>query len=257
MDITTLFGIIVGVLAIFIGNLLEGGHFSALIQFTAFLIVFGGTLGATLVSNRLDDVQRGIELVKRAFKKDTEQEKISLALQILDITKLIRSESVVSLEQNLDRIRNPFMKRVFKYMLDGGDPKMIRSVFESEIDFNEGQLNRGAKIWSDAGGFAPTIGIIGAVLGLIHVMSNLSDTSELGKGIAVAFVATVYGVGSANLIFLPLGNKIKAKVQQDISAQEMVLDAAEAITKGANPVVIANKLQGYLSDENKSKIGVV
>ena len=212
MDITTLFGIIVGLMSIFIGNLLEGGHFSALIQFTAFLIVFGGTLGATLVSNRLDDVQRGIELVKRAFAKDSEQEKISLALQIMDITKLIRSESVQSLEQNLNRIRNPFMKRVFKYMLDGGDPKLIRDVFESEITQNEDKLNKGAKIWSDAGGFAPTIGIIGAVLGLIHVMSNLSDTSELGKGIAVAFVATVYGVGSANLIFLPLGNKIKSKV---------------------------------------------
>ncbi|MBC85570.1 MAG: motility protein A [Bdellovibrionaceae bacterium] len=257
MDITTLFGIIVGLMSIFIGNLLEGGHFSALIQFTAFLIVFGGTLGATLVSNRLDDVQRGIELVKRAFAKDSEQEKISLALQIMDITKLIRSESVQSLEQNLNRIRNPFMKRVFKYMLDGGDPKLIRDVFESEITQNEDKLNKGAKIWSDAGGFAPTIGIIGAVLGLIHVMSNLSDTSELGKGIAVAFVATVYGVGSANLIFLPLGNKIKSKVQDDISAQEMVLDAAEAITKGANPIVISNKLQGYLADENKSKIGVV
>ena len=256
MDLTTLFGIFVGVVAIFIGNLLEGGHFSALIQFTAFLIVFGGTLGATLVANKLEDVQRGMELVGRAFKKDSEQERINLALQILDITKLIRSESVIALEQNLNRIKNNFMKRVFKYIVDGGDPKMIREVFESEIEQNESKLNGGAKIWSDAGGYAPTIGIIGAVLGLIHVMSNLSDTSELGKGIAVAFVATVYGVGSANLIFLPLGNKIKSKVKDEVASQEMVLDAAEAITKGANPIVISHRLQSYLSDENKSKIGV-
>ncbi|MEZ4873716.1 MAG: flagellar motor protein [Bdellovibrionales bacterium] len=256
MDVTTVIGVVVGLLAIFIGNVLEGGHFSALIQFTAFLIVFGGTMGATLVSNTLDDVQRGVDLLSRAFKKDTEQEKINLALQILDITRLIRSESVVSLEKNLDRIKHPFMKRVFKYILDGGDPKMIRDVFESEISYNEDKLKSGAKVWLDAGGFAPTIGIIGAVLGLIHVMSNLSDTSELGKGIAVAFVATVYGVGSANLIFLPLGNKIKSKIKEEIVEQEMVLDAAEAITKGANPIVVSNKLQGYVSDANKSKIGV-
>lgn len=132
-------------------------------------------------------------------------------------------------------------------MIDGIDPKLLENVFENQIQVQEQHLMAGAKVWTEAGGYAPTIGIIGAVLGLIQVMSNLSDTSKLGAGIAVAFVATIYGVGVANLILLPLGSKIKKRIQQDLKVQKMILAGALGIQAGLNPLLLEMKLRAFLS----------
>ncbi len=246
MDISTIVGLLIGVFGIIAANFFEGGHFNALLQMTAFIIVISGTVGATLVSNTRRNIILGIDLFKWAFKKEDIKYKETVALEIINAAKIARQESIVSIEKQLSNFRDPFMKNVFRFMADGVDPKTLRDVFENEIELKERHLNSAANIWMDAGGYAPTIGIIGAVLGLIHVMVNLTDTAQLGKGIAVAFVATIYGVGFANLIFLPIGNKIKSKIVQKIEVDEMILEGAVAISSGLNPFIIEQKLQSYL-----------
>ncbi|MGE5085366.1 MAG: MotA/TolQ/ExbB proton channel family protein, partial [Bacillota bacterium] len=152
----------------------------------------------------------------------------------------------LALEPRLVRIHDPLMQNVLRTVVDGIDVITIRDIFETQIHHEEEELLAGAKIWTDAGGFAPTIGIIGAVLGLIHVMGNLTDTSKLGAGIAVAFVATIYGVSSANLLFLPLGNKLKKKAQDITREKMMILEGGLMIAQGANPLVVEQKLKSYI-----------
>lgn len=246
MDLTTLIGVALGFLSIALGNIIEGGHFSALIQFTAFIIVFGGTLGATIVSNSLEDINRSMELLKLSFKKDDDQKLNKVYQHMVEAAKTVRQKTLIGLEESVNGYANPFMQSVFKFALDGVDAKIVEDVFYGKIDIEEEKQLAGAKVWEDAGGFAPTIGIIGAVLGLIHVMGNLSDTSELGKGIAVAFVATVYGVGSANLLFLPIANKIKSKIKKQKLEKEMIVDGVVSILKGASPHIVSIKMQSYL-----------
>jgi chemotaxis protein MotA len=152
------------------------------------------------------------------------------------------------LEKRLPHYHDLFMKNVFRFVIDGVEPGTIKDIFENEIYVEEERLLSGAKVYMDAGGFSPTVGIIGAVLGLIHVMENLTDTSKLGSGIAVAFVATVYGVGSANLIFIPLANKIKKKIKERSKTKEMILIGAISVLNGLNPYIIEEKMKAYLQD---------
>ncbi|MCB0415477.1 MAG: flagellar motor protein, partial [Bdellovibrionales bacterium] len=221
-------------------------HFSALVSFTAALIVLGGTFGATMVSNTVEDLTTGLHMIKQAFQKDDHSYQKKVASQIIDSAKLARSDSMLAVEKRINGFSDPFMKNVFRFMVDGVDASTLRDVFEAEMDLEERRLVSGAKIWLDAGGFAPTVGILGAVLGLIHVMANLTDTSQLGRGIAVAFIATIYGVGSANLFFIPIGNKLKNKVKVQIETKEMILEGAVAIVSGLNPFVIEQKINSYI-----------
>jgi chemotaxis protein MotA len=246
MDLSTIFGLVIGIGGIIAANSFDGGHFSSLLQFTAFLIVISGTIGATFVSNTRRNIILGVSLLKWAFRKEDVSYKQRVANEIIKSAKLARKESIVAVEGQLKEYSDPFMKNVFRFMADGVDPKTLRDVFENEIELKERHLNSAANIWLDAGGYAPTIGIIGAVLGLIHVMANLTDTAQLGKGIAVAFVATIYGIGFANLFFIPIGNKIKSKIVQKIEVDEMILEGAVAISSGLNPFIIEQKLQSYL-----------
>ena len=250
MDKTTVFGLILGIGGILLGNWIDGGHLNTLLSGTAAFIVFGGTIGATLASNTLIDFQSGLKLFKRSFKKEDKSHLKKVAQEIIDSARVSRKESLLAIENKIKDYSDPFMKNVFRFMVDGVEASTIRDVFEGEMDLEERKLNAGAKIWLDAGGFAPTIGIIGAVLGLIHVMSNLTDTSQLGQGIAVAFIATIYGIGSANLIFIPIGTKIKNKVKNQMIEKEMIIEGAVAIISGLNPYVIEQKMQSYLSDYN-------
>lgn len=246
MDKTTLFGIIFGIGTILFANILEGGHFSALFQLTAAIIVFGGTAGATIVSNSYEDIKRGVELFKKVFSSSEPTNFSEVSKEIVGYASLVRAESNLALDNKIKLMKNPFMKSVFRMVVDGVDVEVIKNIFEKRQDIEFEKKMAGAKIWVDAGGYAPTIGILGAVLGLIHVMSQLTDTSALGQGIAVAFVATIYGVGSANLIFLPIASKIKSNVENDLLLKEMVLDGALGIASGLNPSVIQEKLNCYL-----------
>jgi chemotaxis protein MotA len=254
MDLTTWLGLIVGIGGVIGGQILEGGHVSSIMQGTAAIIVFGGTFGAVLVGTPLPDLMTAGGLLKTAFF-GTEDKIDQIITELMDAAQTARKESILALEKKLNTFSNEYMQTVFRFVIDGIDAKTIKEIFEAEIYLEEEHLSAGAKIFMDAGGYSPTIGIIGAVLGLIHVMENLSDTSKLGAGIAVAFVATVYGVASANLIFFPIANKLKRKIKLQASAKEMILAGALGVVAGLNPFIIEQKLRAYSHSERPEAEG--
>jgi chemotaxis protein MotA len=244
MDIGTIGGIIFAVGMILAGQALEGGHVGSLIQATAAMIVFGGTFGAVAVSFPVNEFIRGLKMAAGALtqkKSDLQQ----ILDQIVDLAGVARRDGVLALEQRMPELKDPFLRRAVGFIVDGVDATVARDALETEImrEFEEG--NVGAKVFDAMGGYAPTIGILGAVLGLIHVMENLNDPSKLGGGIATAFVATVYGVGSANLIFLPLGTKIKRRLSVERERRVLIAEGALSIQAGLNPRVLREKLLAY------------
>lgn len=241
----SIFGFILGIAAILGGNLLEGGSVGALFQLTAGVIVFGGTFGATMASHRMEDLKLAFSYSRGIFRSSETMERRRIANEINESAKIARRESILALEKKLNTYSDPFMRSVFRFVIDGVDPETIRKVFHAEIDIQSKRKSMASKVWMDAGGFAPTIGIIGAVLGLIQVMANISDTAALGHGIAVAFVATVYGVGSANLIFIPIANKLKSVIDFRSETEEMILEGGLAILSGLNPYIIEQRVQSY------------
>jgi len=244
VDITSIGGIIGSIGLILLGQALEGGHVGSILQATAALIVFGGTFGAVAVSFPLKDFVRGLKLAKLAFanpKNDIED----LVKQIVDLAGVARRDGVLALEQRLPNIQDDFLRRAVGFIVDGVDSTVTRDALETEIMHHFEQDTVGAKVFESAGGYAPTIGILGAVLGLIHVMENLNDPSKLGGGIAVAFVATVYGVGSANLLFLPIANKIKRKLGLQKERRILIAEGVLSIQAGLNPRVLEEKIRAY------------
>lgn len=252
MQVTTIFGLLIGIGGILIGNLLEGGSTGSLIQATAALIVFGGTAGAVIVSNRVEDLKMALNFLSQVFTGSETKERGLVAKEIISSAQVARRESLLALEKQITKFRDPFMRTVYRFAIDGVDPEVLRRIFEEEIAVNERRKMAAAKVWSDAGGFAPTIGIIGAVLGLISVMANISDTSLLGQGIAVAFVATIYGVGSANLVFIPISNKLKTLIRFRSETEHMVLEGALAVVNGLNPYLIEQKMRAFTAEVQAS-----
>ncbi len=252
MQLATILGLFIGIGGIVVGNILEGGQIGSLLQAAAAFIVFGGTFGALLVANRFEDIRRALELLKFAFLSPATNLRKQAAAQIVEAAQLARRESILALETRLNTFATPHMRSVFRFLIDGVEPETLKEIFRNEAVQEERRQMAGARIWMDAGGFAPTIGIIGAILGLIQVMANLTDTTALGQGIAIAFVATVYGVGSANLIFIPIGNKIQRQIKEETNMKYMVIDGAVAIISGLNPYIIQEKLSAYLENETSS-----
>ncbi len=244
MDIASLIGVLVGFGAILGGNIMEGGHTESLMQLTAGIIVLGGTAGSVFVSNTMADIKLGMKFAVKCFVDKSANIDADIE-EVLACAQIAKKESILALEKKLATVNNEFFKEAISAVIDGIDPATVRDICETKMQQEEDIFNAGAKVWTDAGGFAPTIGIIGAVLGLIHVMNNLSDPSKLGPGIAVAFVATVYGVASANLLFLPMGNKIKKKGHHRMNELMPLLDGALMIGAGMNPKVIERKLMIY------------
>lgn len=244
MDRATILGLLIGLGGILLGNYFEGGHISSLMQGTAFMIVVSGTFGAVLVSNRTKDLKTGFLLFKQTFQ-DYEVDFETPMSEIIDCARLAKKESILSIEPKINGLKTDFLKPILKNIVDSVDPNLTREIFETQIEKEEERLMNAARIWSDAGGYSPTIGIIGAVLGLIHVMGNLSDTSKLGAGIAVAFVATVYGVSFANLIFLPIASKIKKNIAVQIRQKQMILEGALMINNQTNALLIEQKLISF------------
>lgn len=244
MDSISLIGITLALAAILVGQVLEGGHVASLIQPTAFLIVIGGTLGAVMLQSSLRVFKTGMQMIRWVFVPPS-LDHAALIADVVNWSHVARKEGLLSLESQIPSIDDPFIRKGLQLLVDGVEPERLREVLEVEIDTWEGQMKQGAKIWEAAGGYAPTIGILGAVMGLIHVMENLSDPSKLGSGIAVAFVATIYGVGSANLIFLPVSKKLLGVIGTLTALREMVVDGLVGIANGDNPRIIESRLQGY------------
>jgi chemotaxis protein MotA len=244
MDFATIGGLAFAIGMILVGQALEGGHVGSLLQLTAAMIVLGGTIGAVMMSFPLKEFVRGLKMGAGTLK----QKKSDLAQildQVVDLAGVARRDGVLALEQRLPELKDPFLRRAVGFIVDGVDATVARDALETEIfhEFEEGSV--GAKVFEAMGGYAPTIGILGAVLGLIHVMENLNDPSKLGGGIATAFVATVYGVGSANLLFLPVANKIKRKLAVEKARRVLIAEAALSIQAGLNPRVLREKLLAY------------
>ncbi len=247
MDRASVFGLLIAVLAIVGGNTLEGGHISAILQPTAALIVLGGTLGAVTLqfpSAVLFQALRSIRTVFQPMQHDHD----ALIDQILGLAAKARREGIIAIERDAANIEDVFLKRAVELAVDGTDAKTLRAALEAELVRFEEEGEAPAKVLESAGGYAPTVGILGAVLGLIHVMENLSDPSRLGSGIATAFVATVYGVGSANLLLLPMAGKLKARHRQSVIGMELVVEGVIALAEGENPRLIARRLHAYQKD---------
>lgn len=252
LDLATILGILLAVGGIVGGFVLEHGQVTDILKPTPAFIVFGGTLGAMLVGTPMRTVfaaMRGLHSV--LFEKTMDpRETIE---EIVGFASKARKNGMVSLEEDLAEISDPFLKKALTLAVDGADIQEVRSMMELEIHVAEQEMEKEARVFESAGGYAPTIGIIGAVLGLIQVMKEVSDPSKVGPGIAVAFVATIYGVGSANVLFLPAGNKIKARAQAETQRRELLLDGVTSIMEGLNPKLIRSKLEAYVHEEGGAK----
>jgi chemotaxis protein MotA len=255
IDFTSVAGIPVGVGLILLGQTLEGGSVKSILQLTAAIIVFGGTLGAVLLSFSMTDVKRAVFALRTLFLWDGEPPARTIETVMQYATKA-RSAGILSLEDMLPDVADPFLRKALGLVVDGANPQAMREMLDMENQGREEHDEVPAKVYEAAGGYAPTVGILGAVLGLIQIMQNMTDPSKLGAGIAVAFVATIYGVGSANLIFLPAATKLKMKARHEAKRRELMLEGVLAIQEGLNLQIIQQKLRGYAaqSDQEPSKL---
>jgi chemotaxis protein MotA len=254
LDLTSVAGIPVGIGLVLAGQVLEGGTLRSILQITAAVIVFGGTFGATLLSFSMKEVRHALRSLKHVFY----EEDVPVEDTIATITRFAvkaRKDGIMSLEDDVERLDDPFMRRGLSLAVDGTNPTTLRAMLEGESQSREDIDEAPARVYEAAGGYAPTIGILGAVLGLIHVMENLSDPTKLGAGIAVAFVATVYGVGSANLLFLPVASKLRGRAAQRRQRREVALEGILAIQEGQNPRLIEQKLRGLLGVDSAARAG--
>lgn len=245
MDWGSIAGLAIALLALVVGQAVEGGQIASLIQPAALLIVLLGTCGAVLLQTNYASFIAGVVMAKDVFIQPRDDRR-ELAARISTWATYARKEGIFMLESYLGRETEPFIRKGLQLMIDGTPPDRIREICAIDIHFYELKQRNAAKIWSAAGGYAPTIGILGAVIGLIHVMENLSDPSKLGSGIAVAFVATIYGVGFANLVFLPIASKLKALITHEMMRREMLLNAWVSIARGDHPKIVEERLQSYL-----------
>jgi chemotaxis protein MotA len=245
MDWGSLIGLGIAFAGILLGQAIEGGQIASLVQPAAFLIVVFGTFGAVLLQTNTATFIAGLKMSRSIFIPPHD-DRHELAIRINKWAVFARKEGIFMLEDFLKRETEPFVRKGLQLMVDGTPPDRIREICAIDMHFYEVHQRNAAKIWSAAGGYSPTIGIIGAVLGLIHVMENLSDPGRLGSGIAVAFVATIYGVALANLVFLPISNKLKAIIQHELMRREMLLNAWVSIARGDHPKIVEERLNTYL-----------
>ena len=243
-DIATVFGLAIAAACILGGLILEGGHISDIAQLTAAFIVLGVTLGAVMVSTPLATLKGAMKRFRHVLL-DRDLSPELLIDEIVGYASKARKNGLVSLEKDVEQISDPFLHKAVSLAVDGADLQEIRGMMQLQIDIEEQHGLAEARVVESAGGYSPTIGIIGAVLGLIQVMKNLANIEEVGHGIAVAFVATVYGVGLANIVLLPAANKMKARVRQETQRKELVVEGVAGIVEGLNPKLIRCKLEAY------------
>ena len=246
MDISSLLGILIGFVAIIAAFTFESGSLATILQPSAALVVVGGTLGAVMLNFPLKTVLAAFRNINKAFLDEAEDMAEVLG-QVIELAYMARQEGLLSLQNVLPKIQHRFLKRGLMLALDITNPQLLHDILTTEINLEEEQSLITARVFEAIGGFSPTFGIIGAVLGLIQVMGNLQDPSKLGHGIASAFVSTIYGVGLANLVFLPIAGKLKMKVRDEIILKEMILQGLIAIHLGENPAIIEEKLLTFIN----------
>ena len=245
-DLSSLIGLLVAGCAIFLGLKLEGGHMSSIAQPTAALVVLGGTLGAIVTQFPVMQLRRLLVDLRRMFNPAPSNE--TLLGTLMKLANKARRDSIIALDRDLQLLDDAFLRRGLELAVDGVDIRVIRETLERELDRVDELNEQSAKVLESAGGYAPTVGILGAVLGLIHVMERLSEPSHLGAGIAVAFVSTVYGVGFANLVLLPLAGRLKARARQESLRLELALEGVIAIAEKESPRALERRLAVYVDE---------
>jgi chemotaxis protein MotA len=250
MDILSIAGIVLAVIAILGGSILKGSGIAALWNIAAFLIVIVGTFAAVLIQVRMPVFVHSFRILGWIFISPVRNAE-ALLTQVLGWSQLARREGLLGLETTADREPDPFIRKGLMLLVDGAEPETIRHVMDVELEAREQFDEQGAKVFESLGIYAPTLGIIGAVMGLISVMQNLADPANLGSGIATAFVATIYGIGVANLLFLPIGNKLKSVIRVASNEREMIIDGLVGIARGDNPRSIETRLRGYAAGGKK------
>jgi len=246
-DFATIGGIAVALTGILGGLLLEKGRLQDVAQMTAAMIVLGGTLGAVLVTTPLAVFVRACKALGGAFFEQGDSSS-AIVDSLIRYATMARKNGIVSLETEAASIQDPFLRKALNLAVDGTDLQELRKMMELDNNLSEMAGESLAKVWEAAGGYAPTIGIIGAVLGLIQVMKHLEDIAAVGHGIAVAFVATVYGVGSANIFFLPVANKLRGRTRAAAMMRDLALEGVMGIVEGLNPTLLRTKLEAYTQD---------
>jgi chemotaxis protein MotA len=245
MDPLTLLGLLLAVVAVVVGSILKGAGVAALVSLAAFVIVLVGTLAAILVQTPAATLRRALRMLPSILRPAPAGDQAAID-RIVEWSKASRRGGLLGLEPEIDRVEDAFMRRGLQLVVDGTDPERLRGILEVELDAREDDELAAARVFESMGVYAPTLGIIGAVLGLMTVMQNLEDPRLLGQGIAAAFTATVYGIASANLFFLPASSKLKAFSALEARRRVMIIDGLAAVAQGENPRSIAARLQGYL-----------
>ncbi|GAB4392645.1 MAG: flagellar motor protein [Gammaproteobacteria bacterium] len=245
MDMLTIFGIAVALFAVLGGQYLEGGSVHSLLSFPAFLIVIGGSFGAIMLQTRLSVFRRAMMMVAWIVFPPRIRHEDAIR-KIVAWSKVVRKEGILSLQNKLENEKNNFVKKGLEIIINGGNNIQLRRVLEVEIDTKEIEDMNAARVYESLGAYCPTVGILGAVLGLIHVMHNLAEPDKLGSGIAIAFIATVYGVGFANLFFLPVARKLVHIVNEQTRYHELLLEGLISVMDGEHPYNIEQKLRGFI-----------
>jgi chemotaxis protein MotA len=253
MDLATLIGLLVGFGGLLGGFLMEGGEIEALLLLPPFLIVIGGTLGAVIISFTMDEIKKLPYFFKRVVA-GVNINYLNIMENLVSTADRARREGLLSIENQLSSMDNAFMVRSLQVIIDGTDPELARGMLEMEIEAYEKEQKVGSDMFNTAGGYSPTMGIIGTVMGLVHVLGNLSDPESLGPAIASAFIATLYGVSFANIAWLPFGSKVKVKANKEILMMEMIMEGVLSIQAGENPRVISEKLATFLPSDIRKNV---
>jgi chemotaxis protein MotA len=246
MDRASIGGIALALLGIIIGQSIDGGKISSLLQPSAFIIVICGTFGAVLLQSTLKNFSAAFHKLRFVLFEPINH-RPEIASILLEWSQIARKEGTLLLDPIMEETTDPFIKKTLRLVVDGATPNTIREIGVIELNQYELSQRNAIKVWDSAGGYSPTIGILAAVIGLIHVMENLSDPSLIGSGIAIAFVSTIYGVGLANLIFIPIANKLKTILQDELASYEMLIDGLAGIANGDHTIVLEDRVSSYLS----------
>ncbi len=251
MDLATIIGLVLAAVGILGGYMIEGGSIAGLINLPGFMIVVIGTMGAVMVAFPLENVLAGPKVAMAAFFSKVSVHAAHMSTQLVSMADKARREGLLSLEEEAQSIDDAFAKKGLMLMIDGTDPDALRAIMEIDIDALSARHRENTRLFEAAGGFAPTLGVLGAVMGLITVLSHLDKPENLGHGIATAFVATFYGVGLANVILLPIAEKLKVRSGEERMVREMILEGILSIQSGDNPRIVKEKLESFLSPSQR------
>ncbi len=252
MDLTAVVGLVLAVVALVGGFVLEGGHIGALFQLTAALIVFGGTVGATILSFSFNDLKVVPRLLAVAFFRNPPNPAETIEL-VVRLAEEARREGLLYLENRLEEIDDPFLRKGIQLVVDGTDPDLVRNILEVELYSIQDRHQTGAGIFEAAGGYAPTMGIIGTVMGLVHVLGSIDKPENLGPAIALAFIATLYGVSSANVFWLPIAAKLQNLSKKELLLRQLMLEGIVSLQAGYNPILIRERLTAFLKPEIRER----